>query len=134
MLDRFKKVLSVAALALGGFVLAGTTGLLPVSEGTQLFLDGLGSLLATAGVPVYQVGPRLGKTLAILSGMVAAAVGGYWTHHPAWTGVMGEHWFVVLVKVVGMLGIVLGVLGRSALGGGGAPPAPAVAVASQPKP
>lgn len=130
-MDKLKELLGVIALILGGFVLCGTTGLLPMSDGTAIFLSGLGSMLAMAGIPVAPLPPALAKPLTVVSGLVAVAVGGYWSHHPAWTGVMGAHWFVVLVKWVGMLGIVAGALGRSALG---APKVRVVAPIAPPKP
>lgn len=134
MLNRLKTALAMVALVLGGFVLAGTTGLIPMSNGTELFLGGIGSLLAMAGVPLIVVTANLAKVLMVISGMIGAAVTGYWTHHPAWQGALGAPWFIVLVKIGAMLGIVAGVLGRSALGRGkptgpaasldGPPPAP----------
>lgn len=118
MLNSLKIVLSVIALVLGGFVLAGTTGLISMSNGETLFLGGVGSLMAMAGVPLIVVTANLAKVLMVVSGMIGAAVTGYWTHHPAWQGFLGQPWFIVLVKIAAMLGIVAGVLGRSALGRG----------------
>lgn len=128
MSNRVQRFLSVLALTLGGFVTAHVTGLLPMNDFLAEFLSDSGSLLALAGVPIFVLPATTAKVLMVLSGLAGAAVTGHLAHPMS----LDSHGWSVFFKFVGLAGIVMGVLGRSALGGGakplppldGPPPAP----------
>lgn len=112
MLNRLKIAASWFALMIAGMILAHSANLIHMSDFTAELLADCGDFIACLGVPIAVLTPVAAKAMMILSGMVGAVV----TAHLAHPMSLATHGWSVFFKFLGVAGIVMGVLGRSALG------------------